>query len=95
MLPARPRRDGALFDAFVANPDINTYPLEQVRPATLVIGARDDPLALHRNVEAMARRIPGARLVTLESGGHTLLGGGERVRREVAELLAQTPAAGA
>lgn len=89
MLPARPRRDGALFDAFVSNRDVDEYRLEAIGIPTLVVGARDDPLTLYLNVAAMAQRIPGARLLTLEHGGHTLLGGGERVRHELGAFLAQ------
>jgi pimeloyl-ACP methyl ester carboxylesterase len=87
MLPARPRCDGALFDAFVSNPDVNRYPLEEIAVPTLVIGACDDPLALYRNVAAMAERIPGARLLTFEQGGHHLLGGRARARREITAHL--------
>jgi len=35
----------------------------------------------------MAARIPGARLITVESGGYMLLGQGDRVRNEVIEFL--------
>ena len=92
MLPARPRRDGALFDIFVSNPEIDEYPLEEISARTLVVGARDDPLTLYRNIAAMAQRIPGAQLLTLDHGGHTLLGSGDRVRREVTTFLGQAPA---
>ena len=53
----------------------------------LVIHAVDDPLASYGNARSMAGRIPGARLITVESGGHMLLGQGERIRAEVEEFL--------
>jgi len=88
ILPVNPRSDGALFDMYVSNPDINTgYPLEEITVPVLII--IDDPLALYDNARAMAERIPGARLVTLESGGHMLLGHEERIRAEIGEFLEQ------
>ena len=88
ILPVSPRADGALFDMYVSNPDINTgYPLEEITVPVLIINAIDDPLALYDNARAMAKRIPGAKLVTLESEGHMLLGHEERIRSEIGEFL--------
>jgi pimeloyl-ACP methyl ester carboxylesterase len=88
VLPVNPRADGALFDMFVSNPDINTgYPLEEITVPVLIISAVDDPLALCRNAQAMAERIPSATLVTMEDGGHMLLGHDERVRSEIVGFL--------
>ena len=90
ILPVSARAEGALFDMYVSNPAINAgYPLEEITVPVLIINAIDDPLALYDNARVMAERIPGARLVTLESGGHMLLGHGERVRAEVGEFLKQ------
>ena len=90
ILPVNPRADGVLFDMYVSNPDINTgYPLEEIAVPVLIINAIDDPLALYDNARAMAERIPGAKLVTIESGGHMLLGHEERVRSEIGEFLEQ------
>lgn len=54
---------------------------------TLVISARDDPLAPYRFAAAAVGRIPGGRLVTIERGGHLFPGarrcgaeGNQRVR---------------
>ena len=91
ILPAGPRSAGALFDMFVANPDINTgYPLESITAPVLIVSAVDDPLVRYRNAQAMAERIPGARLVTIESGGAMLLGHKERVRAEITAFLRET-----
>ena len=88
ILPVNPRCSGALFDMFVSNPDINSgYPLEAIAVPVLIVSAVDDPLALYRNAQAMAAQIPGARLVTIESGGHMLLGHKERVRAEIMGFL--------
>ena len=87
VLPVKPRADGALFDLFVSNPAVNAFPLEDIAVPVLVIGALDDPMALFRNTEALARRIPGAELITIEDGGHMMLGHDEEVRAAVAEFL--------
>ena len=88
VLPVRPRSDGALFDMFVSNPGINAgYPLEDIAVPVLIISAVDDPLALYVNSKAMAERIPDAELLTIESGGHLLLGHDERVKSEIVAFL--------
>ena len=89
ILPVNPRSDGAVFDMFVSNADINSgYPLEEIRAPVLIISAVDDPLTLYVNAKSMAERIPGAKLVTIESGGHMLLGHEERIRTEIVTFLA-------
>jgi len=88
VLPVKPRSNGALFDMFVSNSDINTgYPLKEIAVPVLIISAVDDPLALYVNAQAMAETIPGSRLVTIESGGHMLLGHDERIRSEIVAFL--------
>ncbi|MEJ2738040.1 MAG: alpha/beta hydrolase [Anaerolineae bacterium] len=88
VLPVRPRSDGALFDMYVSNLEVNTgYPLEEVAAPVLIVNAVDDPLTLYRNAQSAAERIPGAKLVTIEDGGHMLLGHQERIRSEIAAFL--------
>ena len=73
---------------YVSNFDINTgYPLEEITVPVLIINAVDDPLTLYENARSAAERIPGSRLVTIESGGHMLLGHEERIRAEVVAFL--------
>ena len=50
---------------------------------TLVIHAKDDPLAPYAFATVAARRIPDARLVTIERGGHLFLGNDHEVRKEI------------
>lgn len=87
IFPLGPRADGAIFDAFSSNPEINDYPLEQVSVPTLIVHTKDDPLASYQAAEAAAGRIPRARLVGLDSGGHLGLGQTERVRDAIAAFL--------
>jgi pimeloyl-ACP methyl ester carboxylesterase len=88
ILPVNPRSDGALFDMYISNPAINTgYPLEEIVSPVLIINAVDDPLAPHKNAQSMAERIPGSKLVTIESGGHMFLGREEKVGSEIMAFL--------
>jgi pimeloyl-ACP methyl ester carboxylesterase len=91
ILPVNPRSDGALLDMYVSNLDVNTgdYPLEEVGVPVLIVNAVDDPLTLYKNAQSAAERIPGSKLVTIESGGHMLLGHEERVRSEIVGFLEQ------
>jgi len=68
---------------------VNSYDLEAISVPTLIVHARDDPLASHDAAERAAARIPGARLLSLQSGGHLLLGQNETVRTELAAFLAE------
>lgn len=88
LLPIRERKPGVLFDLYVSNPAVQHFPLEDLRPPTLILSARDDPMSAHDNAVHAARRIPGARLVTADTGGHLLLGSEQRIREEVATITA-------
>jgi pimeloyl-ACP methyl ester carboxylesterase len=89
LFPIAVRAEGISFDAFISNPDVNRYPLERLTVPTLLIHAKDDPLASYEAAVDAAERIPGAILVTLESGGHLGLGQEERMRTEVGAFVAE------
>lgn len=91
IFPVGARSEGAIFDAFVSNPEINEYPLEELAVPTLIVHAVDDPLASHEAALRASERIPGARLVSLESGGHLGLGQSDRVRGEIDTFLSDEP----
>jgi len=80
VFPIRPRREGAVFDAFIGNPHVNTSPLEDINVPTLIIHAADDALAPYTYAQDAAARIPNARLVTVATGGHEFLGSEPVVR---------------
>jgi pimeloyl-ACP methyl ester carboxylesterase len=88
LFPFKPRRDGAVFDGFISNLAADRFPLEQLTVPTLVISAKDDPLAPHRFAVEAAGRIPGARLVAIDSGGHLFLGHHAEVGKEVSGFVA-------
>jgi pimeloyl-ACP methyl ester carboxylesterase len=88
ILPVKPRSDGALFDMYVSNLDVNTgYPLEEISVPVLIVNAVDDPLTLYGNAQSAAERIPGSKLVTIEDGGHMMLGHEKQIRSEIAAFL--------
>ena len=87
IFPMTPRAAGGVFDAFVSNPDVNDYPLEAITVPTLLVHAQDDPLTSYNAAQGAAGRIPGARLVTLRSGGHLLLGQDDVVRPAISAFL--------
>jgi pimeloyl-ACP methyl ester carboxylesterase len=88
-LPVKPRSAGVLFDTYVSNPDMDQYPFEQITVPTLVLHAKDDPLSSFSSVRVMAARIPGARFVAFERGGHLLVGNEEQVALEITHFLQQ------
>jgi pimeloyl-ACP methyl ester carboxylesterase len=83
LFPVRPRFAGTMVDLYRTMPGINDYPLEKLTVPTLIVHAVDDPVASYDAAAAAAERIPGARLLTLDSGGHLMLGQTERITSAV------------
>ncbi|HEU4689878.1 MAG TPA: alpha/beta fold hydrolase [Vicinamibacterales bacterium] len=81
--------DGFIFDAFVSNADVNDYKLEAISVPTLIAHTKDDQLASHDASKRAAERIPGARFLSLESGGHLVLGQHQKGRDELARFFAE------
>jgi pimeloyl-ACP methyl ester carboxylesterase len=73
-----------LFDLYVSNPDVQTYPLEEISVPTLIINAKDDGLSAFDNAARASRRIRRSKLVAIDRGGHLLLGGEGRIKEEIA-----------
>jgi pimeloyl-ACP methyl ester carboxylesterase len=91
IFPVSRRVDGALFDAYVSNPDINNYDLRSMSTPTLVVHARDDALAPCWGAIGLSQTIPGARLLVVENGGgHLMLGEHSEVAPAVEALLRST-----
>ncbi len=88
IFPVDLRANGIIFDAFVSNPEVNSYHLEALGVPTLLIHAEDDPMIPFAAAQQAAERIPGSVLVSMESGGHLGLGQTERVRAELGAFLA-------
>jgi pimeloyl-ACP methyl ester carboxylesterase len=87
VLLGKRRVTGEVFDAYVSNPDINGIELSQVLVPTLVMHARDDPGPPYASAVEMAHRIPDAQLVTVDNGGHLMLGDHPDAISEVARFI--------
>lgn len=70
MNPVSQRSVGAAFDNQAALPNERIAAIEA---PTLIFHAKDDTLQLYRNAEFAAAKIPGARLVSFDCGGHLLM----------------------
>jgi pimeloyl-ACP methyl ester carboxylesterase len=81
--------EGYNFDLFVSNADVTNYDLEAINVPTLIAHTQDDQLASHDASRRAAERIPGARFVSLESGGHLMLGQQKKNGDELAAFFAE------
>jgi pimeloyl-ACP methyl ester carboxylesterase len=61
--------------------------LETIRMPALVVSARDDGFGTYAAAEYTAGRIPGARFVGFERGGHLLVGHEQALQGEILALL--------
>ena len=68
--------------------------MQEIAVPTLIVNAVDDPLTLYKNAQAAAERIPNARLVTIEDGGHMMLGHEQRIRSEIESFLREYASTG-
>jgi 2-hydroxy-6-oxonona-2,4-dienedioate hydrolase len=87
MLPMSQRLDGILLDQGREMP--RDFLLGQIKAPTLVIHARDDSLIDYSNGQHTAAGITGAEFMTLEDGGHFLLGHYDDIRARITAFLAQ------
>ena len=80
------------FDAFASNAAVNDDDLESISVPTLIVHTRDDRIASHEASRRAAERIPGARFVSLASGGHLMLGQTRNIGDELDRFFAGTDA---
>jgi len=92
--PLTPRRLGAVFDGFVSNLVADRFPLEQLTVPTLIVSAVDDPWAPYTYAVTAAARIPAAKLVTIDRGGHLFLGHDAQVRAAIGAFIASVAQTG-
>lgn len=90
ILPVSARRLGLLNDAEVTS-NLRREPIEDIRAPTLVISLDDDQFGTLDGARYAAARIPGARLLRLESGGHLWVGHHATVMQQVAQHLLANP----
>ena len=84
------RRAAGLRDDTRLGKNLGPYALDAIRAPTLVISARDDGFGTYAAAQYTANRIPGAKFVGFEQGGHLLVGHDETVQAEIVKLLTQT-----
>lgn len=84
--PLSRRMAGIRIDS---TPDLHPLPLERIAAPTLIVSARDDLFNTAPAARYAAERIPGAKLVLFDTGGHLLVGRSVAVRRAVGELLSR------
>jgi pimeloyl-ACP methyl ester carboxylesterase len=85
--PASVRHLGLAHDIRTTTPVAPELPIEQLRMPVLLVGTADDPYKTGDVVRYSAGRLPTAKALILESGGHILIGQQDRIRQEVQEFL--------
>ena len=85
--PASARHVGLANDIRNAVRGWPDLPIEQLGMPVLLVGAADDPYQSGPIVRYSSGRIPGARMVLLERGGHILVGHERRIQQEVRDFL--------
>ncbi len=83
--PLSMRFHGINIDSTV---DLREPPLGGITVPTLIVTARDDLFGTLPRAEFAAARIPGARLVVYDTGGHLLVGHGHEAQAVVRTFLA-------
>jgi pimeloyl-ACP methyl ester carboxylesterase len=71
-MPVSLREPGVLNDQKMILPDARE--VETIKVPALIFHVRQDPLISFRNAEYTHRHIPGSMLVSLDNGGHFLMG---------------------
>lgn len=85
--PASARHLGLAHDIRTTTPIAPDLPIEQLPMPVLLVGAADDPYKTGDVVRYSADRLPTAKALILESGGHILIGQDDRIRQAVQEFL--------
>ncbi len=87
ILPVSSRAAGLRDDTRLGK-HLGPYALETIRVPTLVVSARDDGFGTYAAAQYTASRIPGARFVGFDDGGHLLVGHNAEVQANIIKLLA-------
>jgi 2-hydroxy-6-oxonona-2,4-dienedioate hydrolase len=87
ILPVSARAAGLRDDTQLGK-RLGPYALETIRAPTLVISARDDGYGTYARAQYAASRIPSAKFIGFDQGGHLLVGHDETVRAAIASFLA-------
>jgi 2-hydroxy-6-oxonona-2,4-dienedioate hydrolase len=85
-LPVTDRLPGLANEGAAIDPGAS-YALDRITTPTLIVHARDDGINPFPIAEFLARSLPRARFVPLDSGGHVLLGHKAEITAAIAGLL--------
>lgn len=85
MLPLSMRLTGLANDAVNVSA---SWPLANITTPTLIVAMGDDLFRSLPTARVTAAQIPGAKLVTFETGSHLLVGHHAEIRAEIADFLA-------
>lgn len=89
ILPVSARAAGLRDDTRLGK-RLGPYALETIRAPTLAVSARDDGFGTFAAAQYTASRIPGAKFVGFDHGGHLLVGHDAAVRADIVKLLADS-----
>ena len=94
MLPVSERKEGVVMDASLTNPDMarnyDNYQIENLQVPVLILHAEDDKLASYDDVSKALCRFPeDTTFVSFETGGHLLVGHGDKVKKTVTEFMSK------
>jgi pimeloyl-ACP methyl ester carboxylesterase len=84
------RRAAGLRDDTRLGKGLGPFALEVIHVPTLVVSARDDGFGTYAAAQYTASRIPGAKFVGFDKGGHLLVGHDAAVQAEIVKLLAES-----
>ena len=86
ILPVSTRAQGLRSDSTVGK-HLAPAPLESIRMPVLIISARDDRYGTYASAQYTASRIPQAKFVGFDQGGHTWVGHDDQVMAEIVKLI--------
>ncbi len=84
------RRAVGLRDDMRLGKNLGPYALESIRAPTPVVSARDDGFGTYAAAQYSASRIPDAKFVGFDDGGHLLVGHDAKLRSDTVKLLVTT-----
>lgn len=86
ILPISRRVNGIFHDATIYD-SLTRLDLENIKPPSLLISARDDLYGTFAGTEYTAKAIPNARFISYDTGGHMLIGHFAEVSNEIETFL--------
>jgi 2-hydroxy-6-oxonona-2,4-dienedioate hydrolase len=86
ILPISSRVQGIMKDSAIGN-SLQRYDLEAIKAPSLLVSARDDLYGTFTSTEYSAEKIPGARFIGYDTGGHMLVGHMDQSLAEIDAFL--------